>query len=181
MERVLDFAKTLITPYLHSHGVYVDFTMGNGYDTLFLAQHTNQTVYAFDIQKQAIDSTQKLLSQHDIKNATLILDSHENFPHYITKSFDVGIFNLGFLPNGDKAITTKKETTLKTISLALEKIKIKGLLLLVLYPGHKEGKEESIAIEAFCSSLSAKDYDVLKYDFINKNNPPYILAIEKRN
>ena len=180
MERILDFSKTLLRPHLHDNGLYLDFTMGNGYDTLFLAQHTHSAVYAFDIQQQALDATQKLLKQHQAENVRLILDSHEHFLNYITPPFDAGIFNLGYLPGGDKSVTTKSETTLRTLELAVEALKKGGLLLLTLYPGHEEGKEESISVEAFCRNLDGKKFDVLKYDFINKKHPPYILAIEKK-
>ena len=49
--------------FLESHviegGTAVDFTMGNGNDTLWLSQKIGSTghVYAFDIQQAALDST----------------------------------------------------------------------------------------------------------------------------
>ena len=42
-------AHKTVQPYLSKHSISIDATMGNGHDTLFLAQHSLK-VYAFDIQ-----------------------------------------------------------------------------------------------------------------------------------
>lgn len=182
MQLILDFAKELMLSHLKEDGIYVDFTMGNGHDTLFLAQqHPKGMVYAFDIQEQALSHTKALLAEHGITSGvTLILDSHEQFPHYITAPIDIGIFNLGYLPGADKTVTTQTQTTLQALEAALAALSETGILILVLYPGHPEGKRESEAVEAFCRALSGSNYNVIKYDFINKQNPPYLLAVEKR-
>lgn len=180
MELILDFAKRLLLNHLHEAGVYADFTMGNGYDTLFLAQHTKGTVYSFDIQQTALEHTQALLEEHRVQNARLILDSHSHLTQYITEPLDAGIFNLGYLPGGDKSITTQTSTTLQAVQDALALLKSDGILVLVLYPGHPQGKQESEVVSWFCAELDGSAYDVIRYDFINKKNPPYVIAIEKR-
>ncbi|WP_207726078.1 class I SAM-dependent methyltransferase [Massiliimalia timonensis] len=180
MERILDFVKTLLLPHVKPAGNYLDFTMGNGHDTLFLAQHTQSVVTAFDIQPQALASTQKRLEEHGVSNVRLILDSHHRFLEYVNDPIDAAVFNLGYLPNGDKSVTTLPQTTLQAVSLAVNNLCKGGLLVIVLYPGHPQGKLESELIEPFCISLNAKEYDVLKYDFINKSSPPYILAVLRK-
>ncbi len=181
MQLILDFAKTLLLSHLKEDGIYVDFTMGNGFDTLFLAEHTNGDIYAFDIQQTAIENTTKLLEQHQINHVNLILDSHSNLKQYLQQPIDAGIFNLGYLPNGDKSITTRTETTLIAVQSALELLSDTGILVIVLYPGHMQGKTESLQVENFCKNLNASAYHVLKYDFINQNHPPYLIAIKKRH
>lgn len=181
MQLILDFAKTLLLPRLKQGGIFVDFTMGNGHDTLFLYQHlTNGEIYSFDIQPQAIENTTQLLGGTIPENVHLILNSHEYFTDYFEEELEGGIFNLGYLPGGDKSITTKSASTMQAVSLALSRLSNTGILVLVLYPGHPEGKEESELIELFCRNLSGREYDVIKYDFINKKEPPYLIAIQKR-
>lgn len=181
MELILDHAKRILLPHLKNPGAVVDFTMGNGHDTLFLAEHTHSPIYAFDIQPQAVASTEALLKEHGYSHVNLILDSHSNLKQYLSTSIEAGIFNLGYLPGGDKSVATSTESTLKALEDALSLLSPTGILVLVLYPGHPQGQAESEAVEAFCSSLNSGDYDVVKYCFINKKKPPYLLAIERRN
>ncbi len=175
---ILETAHLLLKNNIESNDVIIDATMGNGNDTIFLAEHA-KFVYAFDIQKQAIIETQKKLDQHQIKNVQLILDSHENFNKYITK-FKGVVFNLGYLPKGDKSITTKKEVTIRTIKLMLPLLDAKGFILIVVYPGHPEGNFESIALTSYFSELNPLLYKLLKVDLpFQDNQPPYIYMIIK--
>lgn len=180
MEPVLDFAKRLLLPHCHFHGVYLDGTMGNGQDTLFLAQNCPESLlYAFDIQEEALRNTRTLLAQNGLA-ACLVHDSHERLDHYIKKPLDAAIFNFGYLPKGDKTVTTKADSSLAAAQKALALLKETGILVLVCYPGHPEGAAEAAALEAWCRSLNAKAYNVVKYDFINKHTPPFVLAVEHR-
>lgn len=66
-------------------GNYIDATMGNGNDTLFLCRMAGKTghVTAFDIQQQALEATEKLLEENGVRErASLILDSHTNMGLY---------------------------------------------------------------------------------------------------
>ena len=47
-------------------GYYIDATMGNGNDTLFLCELAGETghVLAFDIQEEAVTATSALLKTH---------------------------------------------------------------------------------------------------------------------
>ena len=51
--------KHFILEHLGEGDICVDFTMGNGGDTLFLSKTVGETgkVYAFDIQEEALTST----------------------------------------------------------------------------------------------------------------------------
>jgi tRNA1(Val) A37 N6-methylase TrmN6 len=182
MKNILDFTKELIVMHFHDGDTLVDFTMGNGHDTLFLHQHfPNAKITAFDIQEQALNNTKALLQEHnaDFEKITLILDSHSNLDTYITTPIDGGIFNLGYLPSYNKQITTLAETTLIALKKALQLLKIGGLLIIVVYQGHKNGAIESDAVYQFCKNLDNRYYTVLQYHFMNKKAPPYILAIQK--
>lgn len=183
MQNILTFAKYLITQNVPCDGVVGDFTMGNGSDTLFLAQHCCKgKVYAFDIQQQAVDNTRSRLEANWVDNAELILDSHSNLDQYIHEELDGGMFNLGYLPGSDRTVTTKLETTLEAVRKAASLLKIGGVLVIVVYPGHDEGALEGRTLEDELAQLDSKAYDVLLYRLINKisEDCPYILAIERR-
>ena len=75
------WCHSIIKSQAESGGTYIDATMGNGHDTLFLCQMAGDkgSVWAFDIQKQALEATKALLAEHGYgKNAHLIKDGHEN-------------------------------------------------------------------------------------------------------
>ena len=153
----------------------IDFTMGNGHDTLFLAQNFSQ-VYAFDIQTEALKNTKKSLENYS--NITYILDDHANFDHYVD-TFDIGIFNLGYLPNYDHTI----KTTIASTSIAIPKAikKMTTALFIVVYIGHQEGKEESSWLLDYVKKLDSHEYNVSTYQMLNKTNSPYVIEIEKKH
>jgi len=172
-------AHLLLKHHLFLDDIVIDATVGNGHDTLFLAPLVKH-IYAFDIQQQAIDTTNALLLNNEIKNVTLILDSHEHFKSYV-KSFKAAVFNLGYLPGGNKAITTQSDITLKTLQSMLEVLEIDGFIQLVVYSGHDQGKIESDQLSIYLNTLSSDHYKVLKIDLpFQDNHPPYLYMIYKK-
>ena len=71
------------------------------------------------------------------KNVKVILDSHENFKNYINEEVDCIIYNLGYLPGANKHITTKVESTIKSINEGLDLLSKHGLMLIAIYSGHE--------------------------------------------
>ena len=64
MKDILVFAKEILLERMEKNGTFVDFTMGNGHDTLYFAKYLEEGhVYAFDVQQMALDNTRKLLEQ----------------------------------------------------------------------------------------------------------------------
>ncbi|WMJ21917.1 class I SAM-dependent methyltransferase [Paludicola sp. MB14-C6] len=182
MKNILDFTKELMLMHFHDGDVLVDFTMGNGNDTLFLHQQFPESMLiAFDIQEIALENTKLLLQENhaNMEKITLINDSHSNLDCYIHSVIDGGIFNLGYLPSCNKQITTLAETTIQAIQKAINLLKIGGLLIIVVYQGHKNGAIESNIVFDYCVNLDNRKFTVLQYNFVNKKAPPYILAIQK--
>lgn len=153
----------------------VDMTIGRGNDTLFLAKNA-KNVIGFDIQQEAIDLTNELLSNNAVTNVKLINDSHENILKYVTDPVDVAIYNLGYLPKGNKDIKTEKTSTINSLKSLISILNTPGLIVIVVYP-HNPG--EIKAVEDFVSNLS-NSFDSLKYQVLNKQNCPFIISIEKR-
>lgn len=179
METVLEFAHTLLKNHLSKMDNSIDMTVGNGNDTLFLASISNH-VYGFDIQTQALEITTDKLKNHNVDNVSLFLDSHENIDHYNLENIKGIIFNLGYLPKGNKEITTKVSSTIMAFYKALTLLKKDGICVFVIYPGHFEGQKESQKLMQLATQLPQKEYQVLHYEFFNqKNNPPYLIAIKK--
>lgn len=164
--------------------IAVDATVGNGNDTVLLAKLVGKTgkVYGFDIQDIAIKNTkEKLLSLGMLDRVELIKDNHDKLDMFIKEKIDFVMFNLGYLPGGDHSIITKPQSTIKAVEKAIVKLNSKGMIILVVYTGHEGGKEEKDSIERYVRELDQKKYTVLKYSFINQiNNPPMIIAIEKK-
>ena len=90
------------------------------------------------------------------------------------------MFNLGYLPGGDKSLTTHWESTLPALRGALALLRSEGILTVVCYPGHPAGAIEANAVSRWAETLDQVDYRVLRYSFENvANAPPYLIAIEK--
>ena len=183
MINLLEVEKNFLIPHSKKGGVAVDFTMGNGHDTLWLSNAVgeNGKVYAFDIQPQALESSRKLLTESGaFPNYTLILDSHSNVMDYVKEKICIGMFNLGFLPGGDKSITTKRDTTMIAIRAAIELLDADGALLIAVYPGHEEGTIEGNLIDEELSKLNRKELCACKFKIVNSPTSPFFFLIERK-
>lgn len=173
---VSSLSHYIIKNFCNCFDYAVDATLGNGHDADFLKSYFRK-VYAFDIQKSAIDN----YMIRNTGNIELIHDSHENIRQHIKEEIDCIVFNLGFLPGGDKSITTNKYSTLKGLDASLNILRSGGIITIALYSGHKEGKEESEALLSWAQTLPKSKYGVMHHTFINRsNNPPSLLVIEKK-
>lgn len=186
MFKIVEFSHILIQEFYkrnkNKNLIFIDATCGNGNDTLFLAKTLNHvgTVIAYDIQKKAIEETQKLLANANFNNVIYHLSSHE---YIIEDDFDLIIYNLGYLPGSDKKITTHANSTLNSIKEALAIINLKKdfLIIIVVYPGHHEGLVESIQIDEFSYQLPSNLYLVCRYQNYNRPLSPYIITISKNS
>lgn len=179
---LLALEKTLVSPHVRAGGTAVDFTMGNGHDTLWLSRAVGSGghVYSFDIQPRALESTRALLADEGAENCTLILDSHSNVKKYVPAPICVGLFNLGFLPGGDKSITTLVETTLPAIRDGIDLLGDDGALLVAVYPGHAEGTREGEAIAQMLAGYDRRVICCSKFRIINSPTSPFFFLIEKK-
>ncbi|OIJ12485.1 16S rRNA (cytosine(1402)-N(4))-methyltransferase [Anaerobacillus alkalilacustris] len=185
---VLPFARELISNAVQQGDIVIDGTTGNGHDTLYLSNLVGELghVYGFDIQEAAINKTKQRLTEHNcLSRVTLFQKGHEMVKTVIPEQHQgeiaSAIFNLGYLPGGDKEIVTIPETTIMAISDIFSMLKKEGIIVLVVYHGHKEGKKEKDELLHFVSNMDQAKAHVLTYQFLNqKNDPPFIIAIEKR-
>lgn len=179
IKRPLHLSHDFLAEVLDDGAVAVDATMGNGNDTAFLAQHAKK-VYAFDVQEQALKSTQERLEKQVISNAQLILDGHQNLDKYVSEPIRAAIFNLGYLPSADKTVITKPDTTLVAIEKILERLEIGGRLAIMIYYGHEGGDMEKDAVLEYVNQLDQWLFTVMLYQPLNQiNQPPFLVMIEK--
>ena len=180
---LLQLHKYFILNHLKEGDVAVDFTMGNGYDTEFLSKTVgpNGRVYAFDIQKQAVESTAKRLKEVGCPdNYTLIHDSHQFVKNYVKEPFKAGMFHLGWLPGGDKSITTLRESTLPAIEAAIDLMDKDAILNVAVYPGHAEGEAEGEMICEYLAGISRHKVCATKVKILNSPTSPYFIVIETK-
>ena len=176
--------KHFILEHLGERDVAVDFTMGNGGDTLFLSKTVGETgkVYAFDIQEEALTSTRAYLEENNApENYQLICASHHRVKEFVEGPIKAGMFNLGYLPrSGKKYVTTMRETTMPAVKAAIELLDQDAILNIAVYPGHPEGDLEGKMLEEYFESLSRFKVCVTKVKIINSATSPYFFMIETK-
>ena len=181
---LLSLQKKFILDHLGEGDCAVDFTMGNGHDTVFLSKTVGETgrVYAFDIQEDALVSTERNLKQSGCPgNWKLIKASHDLADEYVKEKIKAGMFNLGYLPGaGRKTLTTKRATTLPAVKKALSMLDRDAVLLVAVYPGHPEGAEEGKELEAYFSTLSRFEYGIAEIKMLNSPDSPFFVVIETK-
>lgn len=185
LTKVTDLNKVLLEDVINEGDIVIDATMGNGYDTKYLAEKVGENgfVYSFDVQEEAIKSTKKRLEKAGlIDRVNLILDGHQNMDMYVNKEVSCVMFNLGYLPRAKHQVITKPETTLEAIKKSLDLLKPNGVVSIAIYTGHEGGMEECDEVFGYVSKLDQSEYSVLNCNFVNQiNHPPRLIMIEKKN
>ena len=175
--------KKFILEHLSEGEVAVDFTMGNGNDTLFLSKSVGEEgkVYAFDIQEEALVSTRQHLEENGApENYTLICASHHRVKEFVKEPIKAGMFNLGYLPrSGRKAVTTMRETTMPAVEAAIELLAPDGVLIVAIYPGHEEGALEGDMLREYFKTLSRFKICASEFHILNSPTSPYFYLVEK--
>jgi ribosomal protein L11 methylase PrmA len=181
----LELAHSYWDQLLLSHDTVIDATCGNGHDTLKLSQLVKEgMLYAFDIQESAIDSTKNLLKANLKPDAWhhvhLEQRSHATFPaEILNQTVKLIVYNLGYLPGGDKSITTLTSSTLQSIENGLKLIIPGGALCITCYPGHPEGAVEQDALMSLVKNLDPKSWNCCLHTFVNRNASPRLLLIQR--
>jgi hypothetical protein len=188
--RELDFlrsarhiASSAFLSLLRPGDMAVDATLGRGRDCARLCELVGPAgrVYGFDAQEKAVLETAALLTNLGLsERAELHHLGHEHMLEVVPPGIRLAAFNLGWMPGGDKAVTTRAETTLTALDAALELLSPHGMAILCVYPGHEEGTREKEALLTFAKGLPPARFTALWHDFINGGHgAPGSLMIEK--
>lgn len=187
---VLSFAHKQILERLRAGEAAIDATVGTGADTVFLAKAAGAKgrVYGFDIQEHALSLAEERLSREpagSLASVSLFLQSHALMKDCIPPEehgcIGAVMFNLGYLPAqlADKHIITETESTLQALDSALSLLRPKGIVTIVLYPGHAGGEAEAGAVTAWAAELP-QDYQSVIYRQLQRSDAPYVIAVEKK-
>ncbi|MGJ8724982.1 MAG: class I SAM-dependent methyltransferase [Roseibacillus sp.] len=151
---ISDLAKELVAEVIVRGDRAVDATMGNGWDTLFLAEKVGEEgrVFAFDVQAAALVSTRKKLVKAELLERCEIFErGHEEMDEVVSAEVGAVMFNLGYLPYAEKEITTCRETTLQALDTAALLLRAGGILTVICYRGHPGGQEEAAGVLAWAA------------------------------
>lgn len=184
IRQLSSFTHQIMSLYLKPGMTVVDATLGNGHDAVFALKAIGNSgwLHGYDVQGQAIAQAKKRLESEGLTKYSFYNRSHDHLLEtFAPESVDMVIYNLGYLPNFDKTITTMLESTSKSILQALEIIKKTGLVFITSYRGHEEGQNESDWLDAFTSELDRKAYHVMQIKYANQgHDTPYLTIIEKK-
>lgn len=179
-DRPTEMAHHLIRERVQIGDRVVDATLGNGHDSLFLADLVGPSgqVDSFDIQIEAIESSRKKLHELYSNQVTLHHAGHEKMASLVKHPLRAVMFNLGYLPGGDKQVITHSKTTLTALAAALGLLQPDGIVSIIAYIGHPGGMEEGDALKEFCRSLDPESFFVTFHPPAS-NNPvaPFLITI----
>ncbi len=182
--RLVDRVHELLGESLGEGDLAVDATAGNGWDTAFLASAIGSSgrVHALDLQEEALASTRELLRERGlIERVELYHCGHEQMeellPMEVHGKVGAFVFNLGYLPGGDKEVTTKADTTAAALRAALRLLRPGGLLAVIAYRGHPGGKDEC---EAARRELETEEVEFsVEGDLSSEATSPLLLVARK--
>lgn len=184
----LTYCHTVLAEHLQPGHWVLDATAGNGHDTLFLAKSVAPAgrVFAFDIQPEAIANTTARLEQQGLAALChCTLAGHENMSAHLPSEaqgrLQAAMFNLGFLPRGDRSIITKPATTCAALEALLPWMAPRGIVTVLCYLGHTGGQEEAAAVARYCEALPWVEWRALRYGYVNEaSNQTVLYCLERR-
>ena len=182
--QITEWCHHFICEHVKQGDICIDATAGNGNDTQLLCELVGEQgkVFAFDIQEKAIENTRNCLQKLGLSGRVeVIKDSHTNMGQYVEEeSVSCIVFNFGYLPGGDHALATHKDTSIAAIYAGLDLLKKGGMMSLCIYSGGDSGFEERDAILEEIKKLDSKRYLVIMSSYYNRpNNPPIPVFIMK--
>lgn len=198
----VDLSHDAIGRYITPGATVIDATAGNGHDTLFLARQVGSggRVIAFDVQEIALDATRHLIETGlaGAERPALVLckESHARLADALlaidpqVDLIGAAMFNLGYLPRGDKSIVTRPESTVAALTQAFDILLPGGIISIVLYLGHPGGRDEAEAVIAWAKNLAPEQAQTSHWQpFLNRENeatrsdqnpPPELITIWRR-
>ena len=164
---LVELAQERAKAHIQKGMTAIDATVGNGHDTLMLAEAVGAKgeVFGFDVQQTALSTTRERLSDVGVLDRVkLIRGSHADMRQLLPQSaingVDLVMFNLGYLPGGDKGLITESNSTISALDTALSLLSSQGAISIIAYPGHVGGDSESELVVGWCDALDGEGYRV---------------------
>jgi predicted O-methyltransferase YrrM len=165
--RLVEEVHRLLEAHLRPGGRAIDATAGNGHDTVLLARAVGPEgrVRAIDLQDAALAATRARLEEAALSGRVeLRRGCHAGLLEELADAqpggIDAVVFNLGYLPGGDKTVRTGKSTTRRALDAAARLLRPGGLLTALAYRGHPGGAEEAGAVEAWMRAAEKSGWRV---------------------
>lgn len=182
--RPTQIAWMLLREVIREGDLVIDATAGNGHDTAFLAECVGPDgrVLAFDVQAGAITSASARIDSLGLSPRVEFRQvSHARMEEFAGDgSASAVMFNLGYLPGEDHALTTTASETLTALEAATRILAPGGALTLLCYPGHPAGDEEARAVDAWLPSLTLRGWRIARYTIEGTKRPaPFLVAGRK--
>ena len=170
-QRLTQLVHDRIKAHLRPGDFAVDATVGNGHDSLLLAEQVGATgrVCAIDVQAAAIAATRERLrvaggleqvQLHQDNHATVLATLAEQSP----ATARVIVFNLGYLPGSDKTIQTQAGDTVTALDASGRLLAPDGLLLVTAYRAHPGGANEAEAVTSWMRAKESEGWRVECHD-----------------
>jgi hypothetical protein len=141
-------------------------------------------VLGLDVQASALNATRTRLMEAGLADRVLLTEArHEGLDRLLSSENPkarprVVMFNLGYLPGGDHSIATRPESTIAAIEAALGRLIPGGLVTVVVYPGHPEGRTESERLLDWTRTSTKGRLGILRCDVPRTSQPaPWLLAM----
>ena len=184
--RLTERAHRIVREVLRPDETAVDATAGNGRDTLVLANCVGEDghVFACDVQEAACQNTADLLRINGFENCTILCRNHAELADVIPADLhgEIGavMFNLGYLPGGEKSIVTETASTIPAVQTAYALLRPGGVLTVLVYRGHPGGAQEAASVESKLRELSGDSLQT--FDVVTNKaevKPPRLLVVRK--
>ena len=181
--RITARAHELVRAAVRPGETVIDATVGNGHDTLFLAQCVGSggRVIGFDVQPEALARAGERLLAAGVGEGLVTLHSrgHEAMGSHIDAPVGAVMFNLGYLPGGDHGMITCPGTTVAALQVAAGLLRDGGLLSIVCYPGHPGGQEEMLAVNKWAKGLPRRHFRMAWSPDEQGRSAPRLLCVNK--
>ena len=184
----IKLAHSLWQEVVEMGDIVIDATCGNGFDSVKLAElalsPSSGTLVCLDIQNQALINTRESILKFNpllIDRIHIINRNHRTFPEFINyNTVKLIVYNLGYLPGGDKNITTHLKDSIESIKNSLNLLKPLGMLSVTCYRFHGEAAVvESKEIETFLSYLDPTIWRCFSHTPINWPLAPLLITAYK--
>lgn len=178
-------AHSIVRRTVQPGDTVIDATAGNGHDTLFLAQSVQEQgrVLSIDVQHSAIESTAEKLRAHGVTQVVQIEDDHGVVLERLARealTVRVIMFNLGYLPGGDKQQITTTDSTKKAVMSGLHLLSAGGVMTVTAYRGHPGGREEASAVDEIAQQTRSETFAVDVIPGSSDNDESPVLYVFRR-
>lgn len=182
-------AHRLWKEHLKCRANAIDATCGRGGDLIALADllllppYFNQII-VYDIQKRALKIAQmraKMRFSPRQMDRIIWLERCHSMLGEAEADLPISliVYNLGYLPGGNRELTSCAVTTIQSLKQAAQILQPSGAISIMCYPGHFEGGIETTVVREFAKQLNAENWEVSEYSYAGKPLAPTLIWLKK--